>query len=45
VKDATGIRKTLGIERRELPRPLVLALKSRKITKRGKKRATTYHAA
>jgi hypothetical protein len=42
--NAEGIKKTLKIERRELPRPLGLALKSKKITKRGKKRATTYFA-
>ncbi len=41
---AEDIRKKLGIDRRELPRPLAEALKKRVVSKRGKKRATTYFA-
>jgi hypothetical protein len=41
---AEDIRKKLGIDRRELPRPLAEALKKRLVSKRGKKRATTYFA-
>jgi hypothetical protein len=40
--NAEGIKAALKIERKELPRPLSMALGSKKITKRGKKRATTY---
>jgi hypothetical protein len=42
--NAEGIKRALKIERRELPRPLGLALKSKKIHKRGRKRATMYFA-
>jgi hypothetical protein len=42
---AEQIRKTLGIERRELPKPLELAFESRKIAKRGRKRGTAYFPA
>ena len=40
--NAEGIKSALKIERKELPRPLAMALKSKKISKRGKKRATKY---
>jgi CRP-like cAMP-binding protein len=39
---AEEIRAKLGIDRRELPRPLAEALKKKLVSKRGKKRATTY---
>jgi len=42
---AEGIKAALKIDRRELPRPLGLALKTRKIRKRGRRRSTTYYAA
>jgi hypothetical protein len=42
--NAEGLKAALKIERRELPRPLDMALKSKRIHKRGKKRATTYFA-
>ena len=42
---AEALRTALMVERRELPRPLAMALKTKKIRKRGKKRATTYFAA
>jgi CRP-like cAMP-binding protein len=41
---AEDIRQKLGIDRRELPRPLAEALKKKLVSKRGKKRATTYFA-
>jgi len=41
---AEELREKLGVERKELPRPLAEALKKRVITKKGKKRATTYFA-
>jgi len=40
--NAETIKRTLKIERKELARPLAMALGSKKITKRGKKRATMY---
>lgn len=43
--NAETLRGKLGIQRKELPRPLGMALTSKKITKRGKKRATTYYGA
>ena len=43
--NAETIKRTLKIERKELPRPLAVALGSKKITKRGKKRATMYFKA
>lgn len=42
---AEDIRTKLGIDRREIPRPLAEALKKKLISKKGKKRATTYTVA
>ncbi len=39
---AEQIRETLGVEAKELPRPLADAISSGRITKSGQKRATTY---
>ena len=39
---AEQIREALGIEAKELPRPLADALASGRISKKGQKRATTY---
>lgn len=41
---AEQIREQLGVESKELPRPLAEALASGRITKSGQKRATTYFA-
>jgi hypothetical protein len=41
---AEQIREQLGLEAKELPRPIAEALSSRKIAKQGQKRATTYFA-
>lgn len=41
---AEQIRETLGVEAKELPRPLAEAISSGRITKTGQKRATTYFA-
>lgn len=41
---AEQIRHELGLEAKELPRPIAEALASRKIAKQGQKRATTYFA-
>lgn len=41
---AEEIREKLGLARKEVPRPLAAALASRKISKKGEKRATTYFA-
>lgn len=41
---AEQIRDKLGLQSKELPRPLAEALSSRRITKTGEKRATTYFA-
>ena len=41
---AEQIRETLGVEAKELPRPLADAISSGRITKSGQKRATTYFA-
>lgn len=41
---AEQIRSALGVDPRELPRPLAEALSSRKVSKAGQKRATTYFA-
>ncbi len=41
---AEQIRDALHLESKELPRPLAEALASRRITKTGEKRATTYFA-
>ena len=42
---AEEIRAKLSLDRREIPRPLAEALKKKLVTKKGKKRATTYFAA
>jgi hypothetical protein len=42
---AEQLRTALGVEAKELPRPLADALREGKITKTGQKRATTYFAA
>ena len=41
---AEQIRSELGLDAKELPRPIADALSSRKISKQGQKRATTYFA-
>ena len=41
---AEQIRSALSVDPRELPRPLAEALSSKKISKTGQKRATTYFA-
>jgi len=41
---AEQIRQALGVEAKELPRPLAEALSGGRITKSGQKRATTYFA-
>jgi hypothetical protein len=41
---AEQIRRELGLQAKELPRPIAEALSSRKIAKQGQKRATTYFA-
>jgi hypothetical protein len=41
---AEQIREVLGVEAKELPRPLAEAIASGRITKSGQKRATTYFA-
>ena len=41
---AEQIRAELGIAKNEWMRPLEQALSSKKLTKKGKKRATTYFA-
>ncbi len=41
---AEEIRTKLDLDRREIPRPLAEALKKKMISKKGKKRATTYYA-
>lgn len=41
---AEQIRHELGLEAKELPRPIADALAARKIAKQGQKRATTYFA-
>jgi hypothetical protein len=41
---AEQIRETLGVEAKELPRPLAEAISTGRITKSGQKRATTYFA-
>ena len=42
---AEQIREALGVEAKELPRPLADALSAGRITKSGQKRATTYFAS
>ena len=39
---AEQIRAKLGLARKEIPRPIAMALEAKKITKKGQKRATTY---
>jgi hypothetical protein len=39
------IRAVIGVDKKELPRPIAEALASGRITKKGEKRATTYFAA
>jgi len=41
---AEQIREALGVEAKELPRPLAEALESGRVSKSGQKRATTYFA-
>ena len=41
---AEQIRAKLGIAKKEWMRPLGLALESKKLTKKGQKRSTTYYA-
>jgi hypothetical protein len=41
---AEQIRDELSLEAKELPRPIAEALRSRKVSKSGQKRATTYFA-
>jgi hypothetical protein len=41
---AEQLRESLGVEAKELPRPLAEALSSGRVTKTGQKRATTYFA-
>ena len=41
---AEQIRNELGLQAKELPRPIAEALSSKKIAKQGQKRATTYFA-
>lgn len=41
---AEQIRESLGVEAKELPRPLADALEQNRVTKTGQKRATTYFA-
>ncbi len=41
---AEQIRSELALDAKELPRPLAEALSSRRVTKTGQKRATTYFA-
>lgn len=40
--NAETIRARLKLQRKELPKPIAMALKSKKIRKRGQKRATIY---
>ncbi len=42
--NAEGIRAGLKVARKELPRPISMALASKQIRKKGEKRATTYYA-
>ena len=41
---AEQIRAALGVEAKELPRPLADAVSAGRLTKTGQKRATTYFA-
>jgi len=41
---AEQIRESLGVQAKELPRPLNDAISNRRIGKKGQKRATTYFA-
>jgi hypothetical protein len=42
---AEGIKAALKVQRKELPKPLAMALASKRVRKRGVKRATTYFKA
>jgi hypothetical protein len=42
---AENLREKLGVDAKELPRPLADGLKQRRFTSKGQKRATTYYAA
>ncbi len=42
---AEDIRKSMGLDSREMPRPLQEGLDSKRLHKKGEKRATTYFAA
>ena len=42
---AEQIRAALGVEAKELPRPLAEALSAGRVTKTGQKRATTYFSS
>jgi hypothetical protein len=41
---AEQIREELGLDRKELPRPLKAGLEAKKLVSKGQKRATTYFA-
>jgi hypothetical protein len=41
---AEQLQAKLGIDKRELPRPVQEGLSSKRLIKKGKKRATTYFA-
>jgi len=41
---AEGIRHALNVPRKELPKPIAMALASKKIRKSGKRRSTMYFA-
>jgi hypothetical protein len=41
---AEQLRERLKVAREELPKPIIVALSSKRITKKGQKRATTYFA-
>ncbi len=43
--NAEAIRASLKLPRKQLPRPIAMALASKKIKKKGQKRATMYFAA
>ncbi len=43
--NAEDLRKTLKVDRRELPLPLALALSKKLLRKKGRKRATMYFVA
>jgi hypothetical protein len=41
---AEQLRERLNVAREELPKPIIAALASKRVTKKGQKRATTYFA-